>query len=507
VSASPETADRMTTAEAIAATAADGRLARGRWRTRPNGFVRRGWLVRRLLLVADLAGLSLAFVLAQLLVQLRGGVGGAVALQAELLLFVVALPCWVVAAKLAGLYDRDCERTDHSTFDDAATVFHLVTSVAWLLVIVGWATEIAHPDFLKLLLFWALAIALVVAGRASARAFARRTAAYRQNTLIVGAGRLGALLSRKIRNHPEYGLDVVGFVDARSNGDEVGTLPLLGAPHELPALIATHDVERVIVAFPEASSEETLAVVRALKGHDVQIDLVPRLHEVVFPGATIHTLEGLPLLGLPRFGLSRSSALLKRTMDFAAAAVALVVLAPLFALVALLIKLDSPGPVFFRQLRMGRGGTTFLIFKFRSMAADADARKRETMHLNMHSSGDARMFKIPEDPRTTRVGRLLRRYSLDELPQLINVLRGEMSLVGPRPLILEEDEHVSDWARRRLDLRPGITGLWQVLGRSDIPFDEMTQLDYRYVMTWSLWTDFRLLFQTLPAVLRRRGAY
>jgi lipopolysaccharide/colanic/teichoic acid biosynthesis glycosyltransferase len=141
------------------------------------------------------------------------------------------------------------------------------------------------------------------------------------------------------------------------------------------------------------------------------------------------------------------------------------------------------------------------------MAADADARKRETMHLNMHSSGDARMFKIPEDPRTTRVGRFLRRHSLDELPQLINVLRGEMSLVGPRPLILDEDQHVRDWARKRLDLRPGITGLWQVLGRSDIPFDEMTQLDYRYVMTWSLWTDLRLIFHTLPAVLRRRGAY
>jgi exopolysaccharide biosynthesis polyprenyl glycosylphosphotransferase len=371
---------------------------------------------------------------------------------------------------------------------------------------VACATEIGYPDFEKLLFFWALSIVLVVAGRVAARALARRTAAYRQNTLIVGAGELGALISRKIRNHPEYGLGLVGFVDSGSNGAPNGA-PLLGPLGRLSEVIAAHDVERVIVAFPDASSEEMLGFVRRLKDYDVQIDLVPRLHEVVFPGASIHTLEGLPLLGLPRFGLSRSSALIKRAMDVTVSALALVALAPLFAVIALLIKLDSSGPVFFRQVRMGRGGTTFRIYKFRSMTADADARKVDTAHLNMHSTGDARMFKIPHDPRVTRVGCFLRRSSLDELPQLINVLRGEMSLVGPRPLILDEDMYVSDWARRRLDLRPGITGLWQVLGRSDIPFEEMTQLDYRYVITWSPWADLRLLFQTVPAVFRRRGAY
>jgi lipopolysaccharide/colanic/teichoic acid biosynthesis glycosyltransferase len=182
-----------------------------------------------------------------------------------------------------------------------------------------------------------------------------------------------------------------------------------------------------------------------------------------------------------------------------------VLLAPVFGMLALLIKRDSPGPVFFRQERMGVDDKTFRIFKFRTMAADADERKPEYAHLNRHArnGGDPRMFKVHDDPRVTKFGRFLRRYSLDELPQLINVLKGEMSLVGPRPLILDEHNHVGDWARKRLDLRPGITGLWQVLGRSEIPFGEMTQLDYLYVTNWSLWNDVSLILRTLPAVLRR----
>jgi lipopolysaccharide/colanic/teichoic acid biosynthesis glycosyltransferase len=201
---------------------------------------------------------------------------------------------------------------------------------------------------------------------------------------------------------------------------------------------------------------------------------------------------------------------LKRTVDLALSAAALVGLAPAFALIALLIKLDSPGAVFFRQVRMGTGNRTFRIFKFRTMVADADERKAEVAHLNMHAGngGDPRMFKIPDDPRITPVGRFLRRSSLDELPQLINVLKGEMSLVGPRPLILDEDRYVIDWARKRLDLKPGITGLWQSLGRSEIPFEEMVKLDYLYVTNWSLWNDCCLLLRTVPRVLQNgSGSY
>jgi lipopolysaccharide/colanic/teichoic acid biosynthesis glycosyltransferase len=199
--------------------------------------------------------------------------------------------------------------------------------------------------------------------------------------------------------------------------------------------------------------------------------------------------------------------LLKRTLDVLLAALALIVLAPAFLAVAILIKLDSRGPVFFDQTRMGANDETFAMLKFRTMVVDADARKHEVAHLNKHlrPGGDSRMFKVRDDPRVTRVGRVLRRYSLDELPQLINVLRGEMSLVGPRPLILDEDQHVRDWARSRLRLQPGITGPWQVLGRANIPFQEMVTLDYFYVTSWSMLNDLKLLLQTVPAVARTRA--
>jgi lipopolysaccharide/colanic/teichoic acid biosynthesis glycosyltransferase len=200
---------------------------------------------------------------------------------------------------------------------------------------------------------------------------------------------------------------------------------------------------------------------------------------------------------------------MKRTMDFVVSALALLVLAPLLLLIAMAIKFTSSGPVFFRQIRMGRGNKTFRIYKFRTMYADAEERKAEYAHLNKHAreGGDARMFKIPGDPRVTPVGHLLRRYSLDELPQLINVLKGEMSLVGPRPLILDEDQHVREWGRQRLNLKPGITGPWQVLGRDGIPFAEMVRLDYLYVTGWSVLNDLKLMLKTVPVVFRVRDSY
>jgi exopolysaccharide biosynthesis polyprenyl glycosylphosphotransferase len=241
---------------------------------------------------------------------------------------------------------------------------------------------------------------------------------------------------------------------------------------------------------------------------DVQIDIIPRLFEVVSPTAAVHSIEGVPLISVPPFALSRSSRLLKRTIDIGGAAAGLVILAPLLALIALLIKLDSRGSVLFQQIRMGSGDRPFRIFKFRTMVVDADERKAQFADLNKHvRNGDPRMFKIPDDPRVTRVGAVLRRYSLDELPQLFNVLRGQMSLVGPRPLILDEDEHVSDWARKRLQLRPGMTGLWQVMGRSEIPFEEMVTLDYIYVTGWSVGGDLKLLARTVPAIFRTRAVY
>jgi exopolysaccharide biosynthesis polyprenyl glycosylphosphotransferase len=322
----------------------------------------------------------------------------------------------------------------------------------------------------------------------------------------VGAGDVGQLVAHKILQHPEYRIDLVGFVDDAPRDLRPGLtgLPVLGRTDQLAALVESLDVERVIVAFTKDHHDSTLALIRSLNELEVQIDIVPRLFELLAPTVAVHTLEGLPLIGLHHPSLSRPSRLLKRVIDMAGAGIGLIVLAPFFAYAAFRIRRESPGPAIFRQARVGTDGQTFSMYKFRTMRADADERKAEFAHLNVHrlEGDDATMFKIPHDPRVTRFGSWLRRYSLDELPQLINVVRGEMSLVGPRPLIPDEAAHVTDWARKRLAPKPGITGLWQVLGRSDIPFEEMTKLDYLYVTNWSLWGDLRLLFQTIPAVLR-----
>jgi len=466
----------------------------------------RGWLVRRVLLAADVVALTVAFAFAMLL--FGPATGG---LAATMILFLAALPIWILLAKLHGLYDRDEERADHSTVHEITAVFQVVTIGCWLFYGGAWLTGQAALDPALGILFWLTAILGVATTRAGARSYCRRQVGYLQNTLIVGAGNVGQLIAHKILQHPEYGFNIVGFVDDEplERRSDLEHLALLGSFEDLPEIVRLLDVDRVIVAFSNESHEQLLALLRILHDEDVQIDIVPRLFELVGARVDLHSIEGLALVGMPRAKLPRSSRLLKRTLDVAVSAASMVVLSPFFLVVAALIRLESKGPVFFRQVRMGADNRTFRIFKFRTMRPDADERKHEVAHLNMHArnGGDPRMFKVPNDPRVTRVGSFLRRTSLDELPQLINVLKGEMSLVGPRPLILDEDRFVTEWARRRLDLKPGITGLWQVLGRSEIPFDEMTKLDYLYVTNWSLAEDLRLIFLTLPSLLRPRRAY
>jgi lipopolysaccharide/colanic/teichoic acid biosynthesis glycosyltransferase len=212
-------------------------------------------------------------------------------------------------------------------------------------------------------------------------------------------------------------------------------------------------------------------------------------------------LNGLTLLGVKRFEIGKSSQLIKRGIDVVVSGAALVLLSPLLAAIAVAIRLDSRGPVLFRQSRAGRRGEPFEMLKFRSMVDGADGLKDELRHLN-EADG---IFKIANDPRITRVGRVLRRGHLDELPQLINVLRGDMSLVGPRPLPLDEDQAIRGWYRDRLEVPPGITGYWQVLGSSRIPLEEMMKLDYLYIANWSIWGDLKLMLRTVPVVVNRRG--
>jgi exopolysaccharide biosynthesis polyprenyl glycosylphosphotransferase len=340
-----------------------------------------------------------------------------------------------------------------------------------------------------------------------ARQYARNCPWFLQNTVIVGAGDVGQSIAYKLLQHPEYGANLVGFVDAqpKERRNDLEDLTIVGDPSELDQIVRSLDIERVIVSFSGASDTETLDLVRSLTDLDVRVDVVPRLFELMTPGAEMHSVEGIPLVGLPPRRLPRSARVLKRTFDLVMSIIAGIVFIPSLAIIAVAIKIDSRGPVFFRQVRMGANETPFTILKFRTMQSDADGRKGEVAHLNRHLGADDRMFKIASDPRVTRLGQFLRRTSIDEFPQLWNVVKGEMSLVGPRPLILEEDSHVREWARHRLRLKPGMTGLWQVLGRSDIPFGEMVRLDYLYVTSWTLAGDIKLIVKTIPRLLRPRN--
>jgi exopolysaccharide biosynthesis polyprenyl glycosylphosphotransferase len=465
----------------------------------------RGRLIRRTLIAADLAGLGLAFLAAEAFYGSHAQVD-AVHGNLEALVFLASLPLWIAGAQVYGLYSQDEQRTDHTTTDDLKGVLNGITLGTWLFFGATSLTGVAEPNLHKLATFWLLAIALVTLGRVAGRTFARRRSAYVQRALIVGANDDGRLVASKLARHPEYRIDLVGFVDGTSYASG-GTAPVLGEPADLIGLIAEHGIDRVIFTSGDAPRDVLVQLVRELHEHDVQVDLVPPLYEVVGPTFGVHTVEGLPLLGLPPLRLTRRSRVLKRGVDIVVASVLLVLLAPVFALIALWIKLDSPGPVFFRQVRIGLGDRPFRIYKYRTMVADAEERKRDLAHLNSHlQNGDGRLFKIHGDPRVTASGRFLRRHYLDELPQLIDVLRGEMGLVGPRPLIPEEDVHVGEWGRKRLRLKPGMTGLWQVLGRSEISFEDMIKLDYIYVTNWSLAGDFRLLVQTAGLVARGADA-
>jgi exopolysaccharide biosynthesis polyprenyl glycosylphosphotransferase len=478
-------------------------------RRRSATIRRRGWLVRRMLLLADVVGLSFAFVSAVLLFGSTGP-RDEVNLRSEIILFLVSLPGWLLLAKVHGLYERDEERADHTTVDDIVGVFHLVTIGAWLFFVGAWATGLADPKLHKLAFFWILAIVLVTAGRAIARSTCRRSLTYLQNTIIVGAGDVGQLIARKLLQHPEYGINLVGFVDdqPKERRGDLRQLTLLGTPAQVPDLVSLLDVERVIIAFSNEPDERTMQLVRSLRELDVQIDIVPRLFELVGPKVGVHTVEGLPLVGLPPAKLSASSRVLKRSIDVAVAVCGLVLTAPLFAYIAWRIKRDSPGPVFFRQTRLGLNMREFTALKFRTMGVDTDDAEHREYVKSIMSAGAALgsngLYKLDRSSAITPFGRWLRKTSLDELPQLLNVLRGEMSLVGPRPCIPYETEHFAPHQFERFLVPAGLTGLWQVTARANSSFGEALEMDVAYVRGWSLGLDLRLLLRTPLQLFRQR---
>jgi exopolysaccharide biosynthesis polyprenyl glycosylphosphotransferase len=454
--------------------------------------MRRDALFRRLLVVADVVAIVGAFVLMMVLshrvVQLSwAGLAG--------------LPIVVVCAKLTGLYDRDETLLRKTTLDEAPKLLQLATLstlVAWLTG--GWIVQ-GRLDRHEALFLWVALAALLILARTLARALALALAPA-ERCLFIGDELSAETIRSKLTGHGGVKAQVVAHLDldkvAPWSTDSFSERRLA----EIRDLARTLDVHRAIIAPRSVDAGEMLNLVRTLKAVGVRVSVLPRLLEVVGSSVEFDDLHGVTVMGVRRFDLTRSSAALKRVFDLLGASLGVLAVAPLLIVIAVAVKLDSRGPVFFRQLRVGRHGQRFFMLKFRTMVPDAEALKDGLRDRNEAQEG---LFKIAEDPRVTRVGRLLRRSALDELPQLLNIVRGEMSLVGPRPLVIDEDQRVEGWHRRRLELMPGMTGPWQILGPARVPLREMVAIDYLYVANWSLWTDIKIILRTIPHVLGRRG--
>ena len=458
----------------------------------PAASMRRDAVFRRLLVVADVVAIVTAFVLTVELSRRSLALTWA---------GIAAVPILVVCAKLTGLYDRDETLLRKTTLDEAPKLFQLAT----LCALVAWLTGglIVHGilDRHEALFLWLALAGLLILARAGARLLALRISPV-ERCLFIGDEVSAETIRSKLTGHGGVNAKVVAHLDL--DKVEPWSTDSFSEPRlaEIRDLAQTLDVHRAIIAPRSVDAGEMLNLVRTLKAVGVRVSVLPRLLEVVGSSVEFDDLHGVTVMGVRRFDLTRSSAAFKRAFDLFGASLGLLAISPLLVIFAVAVKLDSRGPVFFRQLRVGRHGQRFYMLKFRTMVVGADEMKDSLRHRNEAKEG---LFKIAEDPRVTRVGRLLRKSALDELPQLLNVFRGEMSLVGPRPLVIEEDQRVEGWHRRRLELMPGMTGPWQILGPARVPLREMVAIDYLYVANWSLWTDVKILLRTVPHVIGRHG--
>jgi exopolysaccharide biosynthesis polyprenyl glycosylphosphotransferase len=466
------------------------------WRARiAFGASTRDSTVRHLLGYADAVAVLLALSLALVLAGRSGQLG-------RLAWGLAALPLMILLFKLYGLYDRDVKRMSHSTVDDLPWLFHAVVMGTLILWLYAKVSPLHRLDFLEVLIFAGLTLTFATLARFTVRV----SCAHRlgpEPTVLVGGGQLAAILVAKLAAHPEYSSKVVGVLAARGGlQPEMAPAPLLGEVAELETVVARYGVRRVIISAADIEESDLEELLRNCRAQALKVSVLPQLSEVLGPAVEVDDVEGVTVLGVNPPWLSWSSRALKRVLDIALATTLLILTAPVLAVIAVAVKLSSPGPILFRQRRVGKSGQIFTVLKFRTMVADAEQLRSALLE----QSKDPHWLHLEQDPRITPIGRRLRLSSLDELPQLVNVLLGQMSMVGPRPLIESEDQMVEGWARGRLDLTPGITGYWQVLGRTRIPFEEMVKLDYLYVMNWSLWGDLRLIMRTLPTVIGRRGA-
>jgi exopolysaccharide biosynthesis polyprenyl glycosylphosphotransferase len=455
--------------------------------------LRRDSHLRRMLAAADVIAAALALAAGVMVFGDNTSLGPAA---------LALVPGAIVLNKVAGLYDRDPQRLHKSTLDEAPAVFQIATLEA-LLIYLGqrfFVDGTLHQT--QILAVWGVLVCAALCLRAVARWIAQ-AAASPERCLVVGDDASAVRVGRTVASGIATNAEVVGRVPLGVNdAREAGTgVPVLGKIDALGSVVSEHDIHRVVIAPGRADSEEILDLIRTVKALGVKVSVLPRLLEVVGSSVEFDEVNGVLLLGVKPYGLPSSSRVLKRAFDICGSLLLLALAAPLMAWIALMIRLESAGPVIFRQTRIGRDGKPFVMVKFRTMVDCAEALKEQLRHAN-EADG---LFKIADDPRITRVGRLLRCSSLDELPQLVNVLRGDMSLVGPRPLVPDEDRRVEGWQRRRLNAAPGMTGQWQVLGSSRVPMHEMLKIDYLYGAHWSLWRDVKILLRTVPHALARRG--
>ena len=413
----------------------------------------------------------------------------------------LVMAIWGVVFSLWGAYS---EHNLHDVGAETRTVLFAATFSLFTLAAFFYFLKVKDFSRLLFLYFYLMDVAGLAAFRsAMRRLFTRlRLLGYgRRRVLIVGIGSGGRQLAGQLQSWTDY--EVLGFVDDESQSTGTMPLPCLGALAECPDIVAQHNVDEVFITL--ARHRTNLAsLILALQQRGVKIRFVPDLLDILTVHTAIENLRGVPFVTVRKPPISGLNAVVKCAFDLCGALIVLVLCAPLMAIIALLIKLDSPGMVLFRQERAGQYGRPFRMWKFRTMVADAEQQLSQLVDVEKLEQP---AFKLQNDPRVTRVGRWLRRTSLDELPQFINVLRGEMSLVGPRPEQVDLVNRYNSWQAQRLLVKPGVTGSMQVSGRGDLPFEERLKLELAYIENYSLWEDIKILLKTIPAVLSSRGAY
>ncbi len=452
------------------------------------------------LLVLDLVGIFAA-ILAALSIKAAvlddWDVRAQVAQTRELLAFAYLVTVLLFAR--SGLYGS---RRSRPGLKSIVSSLFQVTVVALVFALANGERFSSYYIFYGTLVFAVIIVSLLRAGYDRVTDALLRLAGHQRRAVLVGTGEHIEDVAHALRDGARSSVDVVGFVSPHPRaGDGV---PALGTLDELGEVVERWRVDEVILADPDFPQPAAVELVDACHQRGVRVRIAPSTMEILVHRAEFVPGEGVPLFELKPPVFEGLDFALKRSFDLVVAAGLLLALSPLLAAIALAVKLGSRGPVLYRSERPGIGGAPFACFKFRTMYRDADQRQADLESLNEASGA---LFKIRDDPRMTRVGRFLRRYSLDELPQLGNVLRGEMSLVGPRPLPLRDFERLQPWHKKRYLVLPGITGLWQVSGRSELDFDDLVRLDFLYLERWSVFLDLTILVKTVPAVLGRRGAF